>query len=375
MAYSPSQSESYKCSTQDLAGNHVHSTQHHQTYTPPLKPQAFIMSSPQPKIMAVIGATGNQGSSVAKTFVSLPGWHVRGITRSTSSAKAKEIEQLGVEIVQADLDDQSSLLKAFDGAHAVFCNTDFWGPYGAGMKAGIDPKTVCKTSYDTEVRHGLNAFAAAAQVASIERFVYSALGPMARASNGKFVHSHHWESKAAIVDHIFGKHSDPTLTRMAGKTSLIYIGAFFSNPLLLPRLDPKTGQYICIIPGPSTTKMPIIDPASSTGPFVHKLVEVESVGTRLLAYDEYPTLKEIFDQWTDRTGTAYVYNQTTLEEIHQITGVPYEILDGVGFLCENEYCKGVDGVIEPHQLKEKVVGKSYSEYLKEQEEASLLGRK
>ena len=332
------------------------------------------MTSDSQKIITVIGATGNQGSSVAKTFAALPHWHVLGTTRSPTSAKAKELEQLGVEIVQANLEERASLLKAFEGAQALFCNTDFWGPYRAGMKEGLDHKVICKTSYETEVRHGLNAFAAAAQTPSIERFIYSALGPMSRASNGKFTHSYHWESKAAIVDHIFGKHNDPALTRLAEKTSLIYVGAFFSNPLLLPKPDKKTGQYVSIIPGPSSTRLPVIDPASSTGPFVHQLLEVESMGTRLLAYDEFLSLEEIFDIWSKRTSTAYVYQQTTLEEMHKITGLPYEILDGLGFLCENEYCTGVDGVIEPNQLKENVVGRSYREHLDKEATASLLGQ-
>ncbi|KAK9490812.1 hypothetical protein V1508DRAFT_423820 [Lipomyces doorenjongii] len=43
------------------------------------------------KTIVVIGATGVQGSSVARTFLSLDHWHVRAVTRNPSSAAAQTI--------------------------------------------------------------------------------------------------------------------------------------------------------------------------------------------------------------------------------------------------------------------------------------------
>ncbi|KAF4502533.1 nitrogen metabolic regulation nmr [Fusarium agapanthi] len=69
------------------------------------------------KLIVILGATGNQGGSVAEVFLSEPGWKVRALTRNTSTAKAKALSSKGAEVVRADLDDPSSLKAAFEGAH------------------------------------------------------------------------------------------------------------------------------------------------------------------------------------------------------------------------------------------------------------------
>ena len=47
------------------------------------------------KIIVVVGATGNQGGSVVNTFLGLPAWQVRGITRNASSEAAKKLKEKG----------------------------------------------------------------------------------------------------------------------------------------------------------------------------------------------------------------------------------------------------------------------------------------
>lgn len=66
------------------------------------------------KIIAVIGATGAQGGSVANEFLKLDGWKVRAITRNASSDKAKALQSQGAEVVTADCWDEASLVKAFE---------------------------------------------------------------------------------------------------------------------------------------------------------------------------------------------------------------------------------------------------------------------
>jgi uncharacterized protein YbjT (DUF2867 family) len=315
------------------------------------------------KTIAVIGATGNQGSSVVKTFVQLPGWHVRAITRSPSSEKAQALEALGAEVVQADLADPASLASAFAGVHAIFVNTDFWSDYRSTGDS--------KSAYDGEVQRGKNAADAAAAVPTLERFVYSALGPMAKASGGKYVHSYHWESKAAIVEYVESAHAGG----LAGKTSVVYIGAYATNAFLQPKLDPNSGAYAMVMPAPETTRFPIIDPTASTGPFVRALVVDEEPGTKLLAYDtdSYLSMGEVLALWSRATGKEARFVQMSLQAIHELTKVPLEILDGAGFLGEFPYTAGVEGVIEPGQLKNKVVTTSYEEFLKTQSMDLLLG--
>jgi uncharacterized protein YbjT (DUF2867 family) len=80
------------------------------------------------KIIAVTGATGAQGGGLVRAILADPtgGFTPRAITRNPDSDPARELAALGVEVVQADLDDEASLRHAFAGAHGAFCVTNFW---------------------------------------------------------------------------------------------------------------------------------------------------------------------------------------------------------------------------------------------------------
>ncbi|KAI1273129.1 hypothetical protein F5Y07DRAFT_411926 [Xylaria sp. FL0933] len=327
------------------------------------------MVSNSKKTIAVIGATGNQGSSVARTFSSLPNWHVRAITRDPSSEKAKELASLGCEVYQADLMDVASLSRAFEGAHAIFLNTDFWAAYRASALAGDNPEKSSKIAYETELQHGKNAVSAAAGVSTLERLIYSALGPMNAASKGKYPTSYHWETKAAIVEHI--KNEQPELYR---KTSFIYLGGYATNPFLMPKPKPESGEYVMVVPCSGKTRFPIIDETKSTGEFVRALVEDEEPGTKLLAYDSYMTLEETTEAWSKATGKPAKLISLSLEQTHKLTGVPYEVLWGPAFIEEFGYMGGVDGFIEPSQLRNKPTTPSYEEWLKTRDMDKLLSR-
>ena len=322
------------------------------------------MSSNNKKIIAVVGATGNQGSSVANTFLQLPNWHVRCLTRNISSTAAQNLASQGAEVVKADLSDLSSLSKAFENANAIFVNTDFWAQYRDPNQTPNDSEK----SYELEVSHGKNAAIAAAGVKSLERFVYSALGPMKKTSNGKYPHSYHWESKNAIVDFI--EQEQPELAK---KTSFIYLGAYATNAFLVPKLDPNTGKYTLVIPMKKDTKMPIIDPGKSTGPFVQALVETEEPGKKLLAYDSDLSMEEIADTWSRVTGKETVLNEVSVDFMHKQFGVPLEVLGGPAFIEEFGYMAGLTGVIEPHQLKMKVITASFEDFLKGRDYDEIFG--
>jgi uncharacterized protein YbjT (DUF2867 family) len=92
-----------------------------------LKPhfQETIMSK---KIIAVVGSTGAQGGGLVRAILAEKQgkFTPRAITRNPSSDKAKALAALGVEVVQADLDDVTSLTAAFKGSYGAFCVTNFW---------------------------------------------------------------------------------------------------------------------------------------------------------------------------------------------------------------------------------------------------------
>jgi uncharacterized protein YbjT (DUF2867 family) len=80
------------------------------------------------KIIAVVGATGQQGGAVVNAILDDPdgGFVVRGLTRNPGSDAAKALAARGVEVVAADLDDEASVRAAVDGAYGAYFVTAFW---------------------------------------------------------------------------------------------------------------------------------------------------------------------------------------------------------------------------------------------------------
>ncbi|KAF8317694.1 NAD(P)-binding protein [Clavulina sp. PMI_390] len=84
----------------------------------------------EPRIVAVIGGTGAQGSSVVKALLA-PGangspspWKVRVLTRDLTHHRAKELEELGAQLVKGSFMDYDVVGNLFEGAYGAFVNTD-----------------------------------------------------------------------------------------------------------------------------------------------------------------------------------------------------------------------------------------------------------
>ncbi|EOO03338.1 putative -like family protein [Phaeoacremonium minimum UCRPA7] len=313
------------------------------------------------KIIAIVGATGNQGSSVAKAFLSTPGWTVRCLIRNPASEKAQALLRLGAHIRQANLDSIDSLAAAFDGVDVIFANTDFWEIWISMVNSGTDQNTASSTAYTRELTWAKNAAIAASRVPTLKGFVYSALAPMKDASGGKYTTSLHWESKADTVKFI-----EKELPELWKKTSLIYVGTYSTNPFLIPKKDPESGEYVMALPTVKTCRFPIINTPTSVGPFVRELVLTEDPGTKLLAFDRdsYLTAAEALQLWSKITGKPAKYVQLGMKEMAEKTGLPMEMLGDAGFLGEFSFTHGVESVITPDQLKNKVETSTYEDYLK-----------
>jgi len=80
------------------------------------------------KIIVVVGATGAQGGGLVRAILDDPGggFAVRAITRDAQSDKAKALVDAGAEVVEADAENEASLVGAFAGAYGAFCVTFFW---------------------------------------------------------------------------------------------------------------------------------------------------------------------------------------------------------------------------------------------------------
>ncbi|OJJ67586.1 hypothetical protein ASPBRDRAFT_47640 [Aspergillus brasiliensis CBS 101740] len=123
------------------------------------------------KIITVVGATGTQGSSVARSLLQNSSFEVRCVTRNVSSTKAQELKQLGVVLVEADGFNVAQMTQAFNGSWGAFINTNSEDPRLAELGK-------------TDVDLGGNILRSAA-AAGVQHVVYSSAPEPARLTNGE----------------------------------------------------------------------------------------------------------------------------------------------------------------------------------------------
>ncbi|KAK0109493.1 hypothetical protein ONS95_002183 [Cadophora gregata] len=234
------------------------------------------MSSPK-KIIAIIGATGGQGGSVANTLLSDPKmtseWSIRGITRDASKESSKKLASRGVEVVTADLNSKESLLAAFKDAYAVFAVTNYW-------------ETL---DHNLEIQQGKN-LADAALESGVQHYIWSSLLNVNELTHGKLPHVHHFDSKAHIESYI---RTTPL------PTTFLLPGFYMSNlpgQSLRPSPYPPN-PYTLSMPVPSSTPVPLLAPLSDTGKFLKGILlnRFTTLGKRVLAATKYYTFDELLE--------------------------------------------------------------------------------
>jgi uncharacterized protein YbjT (DUF2867 family) len=109
---------------------------------------------------SLTGATGIQGSGVIDALAKNPDWKIRGLPRNTNSEKAKALVNRGIEMVAANLDDEKSLIEAFNGVNAVFAVRDFYESF----VTGIGPEKAMESEYG----RGVNLARAAAETTTLK---------------------------------------------------------------------------------------------------------------------------------------------------------------------------------------------------------------
>jgi hypothetical protein len=188
------------------------------------------------KLVVIIGVTGNQGGSVARTFLKDPEWRIRGLTRDPKSPASQALSAQGIEMVQANLHDPESLKGVFKGANIVFSVTDFWKPYfnpNNRDQAVAQGKSIGQYAYELEVDQGKNIVdAVAREVAGLDNvgLVASTLCSARESSNGKYTELWHFDGKADV----FPKYLRERYPALANKTSYLHTGYFFTSWQFLP---------------------------------------------------------------------------------------------------------------------------------------------
>jgi len=125
------------------------------------------------KLIAVVGATGQQGGAVVRSLKASGQFKVRALTRDPAKHP-----KLADEVVAADLNRPEMLKTAFAGAHGVFLVTNAW-------EAGRD-----------ESKQAIAAVNAA-KSAGVQHLIWSTLPNVEAISGGK-IHVPHFTDKAKV---------------------------------------------------------------------------------------------------------------------------------------------------------------------------------
>ena len=162
------------------------------------------MSRNSKRLIAVIGATGQQGGGVVRALQAGGQFKVRALTRNPGKHRG-----LADEVVEATLDRPETLKAAFEGAHGVFLVTNFW-------EQGTD-----------ELKQA-TAAVRAAKDAGVKHFVWSTLPDVEAISGGKF-----------DVPHFTGKARIDRIVEQAGFANHTFVIAPFFYQNLVGVLAPQ----------------------------------------------------------------------------------------------------------------------------------------
>lgn len=137
--------------------------------------------------IVVTGANGHLGSTIVKQLVEA-GYKVRATVRDKNDKfKTARLTALGVEIVEADLLDQASLVKAFEGCDGLF-------QVAAGYK--MDSKDPERDIIRPAIEGTENALTAAKQ-AGIQKIIYtSSVASIGTSKDGKPLDETSWNDGA-----------------------------------------------------------------------------------------------------------------------------------------------------------------------------------
>jgi uncharacterized protein YbjT (DUF2867 family) len=239
-----------------------------------------MMTSSQQLPVAVIGATGQQGSSVVDTLLEadVP---VRALVRNPDSSASRALRDRGVELVKADQDVDESLAQGLVDVAALFFMTTFEGPDGP----------------DGEIRRG-TAVANAAASARVPRVVYSSVGGAERGTGIP-----HFESKHRVEQRV----SDLLPAKFVRPT-------FFMENLMQQLVPGPDGEIVIRMPMPGDVPLQMIavrDIGRAAGRLLLDPTAIESDSVEI-AGDEL-TLEQVAERAGDALDRPARFEQIPLD--------------------------------------------------------------
>src|SRR5271167_1728322 len=265
------------------------------------------MSPSDRKLIAVIGATGQQGGGVVRALQASGQFKVHALSCNTGKHR-----QLAEEVVQADLDRPETLNAAFAGADGVFLVTNLGQP-------------------GTDEFKQATAAVRAAKEAGVKHFIWSTLPDVEAISGGKFK-----------VPHFTGKAKIDRIVNEAGFVHHTFVIAPFYYQNLVGVLAPQkqadgsVGWALPLDPELRSIHMGDVRELGNlvAGAFVHP--NEAGNGEYLPLVGDFLSFNEIVDT-LNRQGHEFSFKQVPTEVFASLFPVAAEIADMLSYFQAQTY--------------------------------------
>ncbi|MBD1889866.1 NmrA/HSCARG family protein [Coleofasciculus sp. FACHB-SPT9] len=260
------------------------------------------------RLILVTGATGNQGSAIARHLLQRGNFKVRALVRDPNKPASLALQQAGAELVVGDLNDRASLDRALQDAYGVFSLQIF------------------QDGLDTEIRQG-KAVADAAKVAGIQHFVYSSVGSAERNTGVP-----HFDSKFQVEEYIRASELPYTILRP--------VFFFYNYNMMRPMVETGT-LFQPLSPETKLQQLSeedygemVADVFDRPADFMNREIELASVDM---------TMPEIAAAFSRVLGKTVQYQQIPFEAFEQQIGeeltMMYRWFENVGYAADLEQLK------------------------------------
>ena len=274
------------------------------------------------KILAVFGATGQQGSSIINYVLQDPElsqqYKIRAITRDVDSEKAKQLKEK-VEVVYGDMLNRASLETALTGVHTVFAMTtptfDLDGGFEAEYNSG-------KTIADVTVEKGA------------EYIIFSTLPSAKEISGGKYSNVVQFETKAKVEQYIRGLH-----IKSAFYSPGVFMQNFHTTPIYTPQ-KASDGTWIIAFHNSPKAPLRLIDAVEDTGKFVGAILAEPDryEGKTFCAASASYNFEQAVAILSKATGKTAIYKQIPVEDFKKSLPFGHDIIaETFSYLEEFDY--------------------------------------
>ncbi|KAF4970763.1 hypothetical protein FSARC_2276 [Fusarium sarcochroum] len=293
------------------------------------------------KTLAVIGATGKQGSSVVNFVLNdselSQQYKIRAVSRDVNSENSNKLKERGVEVVQGDIADAASLKTALTGADTLFfMTTPAW------------TATDLKPEFEN-----IKRVADVAVEAGVKYIIFSTLPSHTDISGGKYTANHPFDAKAE---------GEKYIRTLPVKKAFVSLGFLFENIIQLPFWQPQKdadGNWVMSFQLAPKTRIPWIDNASNCGSYVGTiLAEPEKYeGVRFEAAVGFWNMEELAAIESKATGKDITYKQISPEEFAARLPALKEVFIDAAHTADEFGYFGPDGEKSVAWAAERVRGK------------------